>query len=136
MPTPTFKALQPKPNEYQGLEVFNLPPYVNSATYTSDEVTAICPVTGQPDQYTVRIQLTQSGLGIESKSLKLYLQTFRNTGIMAEGLASQICEDIKAKISAQISVLVTQKPRGGISIDAHAYSSPTVNFQMWGTAGR
>ena len=91
---------------------------------TSDEVTAVCPVTGQPDQYTVSITFIVKTKILESKSLKLYFQQFRNTGIFAEGLANRICKDIAECIEPlYCGVEVEQKSRGGITLVARATSS-------------
>src|SRR6266851_9844243 len=67
---------------------------LREVTFTCDEVTALCPVTGQPDQYIVEIKLSILNFSIESKSLKLYLQKYRNQGIFAEQLCQQICIDV------------------------------------------
>jgi 7-cyano-7-deazaguanine reductase len=103
------------------LDVFELSESVQSVTYTSDEVTSICPVTGQPDQYTVEIDLYDSVVGVESKSLKLFLQSFRNEGQFCEAFASTIAHEVHAATLGGARVLVTQKPRGGITIRAHAH---------------
>jgi 7-cyano-7-deazaguanine reductase len=88
-------------------------------TLTSDEVTALCPITGQPDFYTIAITL-RSGYSIESKSLKLYFQTLRDKGIFCEDLAGQIKKDVLALVDCEVSVTVVQKARGGITIKAVA----------------
>ncbi|TVR74410.1 MAG: preQ(1) synthase [Sphaerobacteraceae bacterium] len=106
---------------FQGLDTFPVDPGVQEITMTSDEVTALCPVTGHPDQYTVSILYHPDALAIESKSLKLYFQTFRNQGIFCESFAAQIARDVHEVTQAHdVDVWVTQKPRGGIEIVAHA----------------
>jgi 7-cyano-7-deazaguanine reductase len=88
----------------------------------SDEVTALCPVTGQPDWYTVRVEYTPKGRCVESKSLKLYLHDFRQVGLFGEELAARVLRDFSAACSpASCSVTVTQKPRGGVSLIAQAF---------------
>jgi 7-cyano-7-deazaguanine reductase len=88
---------------------------------SSDEVTALCPVTGHPDQYTVEILYEPKDLALESKSLKLYFQSFRNEGIYCESFAARIAHDVQEALQAElVRVWVTQKPRGGISITAQA----------------
>lgn len=115
-----FKQLGQKGNEFKGLEVFTAPE-IDNTEYTSDEVTAVCPVTGQPDWYTVTIVLSNPSECIESKSLKLYLQSFRNQGIFCEGLAHVIAEYVNDRVSCScVEVTVRQKPRGGVSIKAIA----------------
>jgi 7-cyano-7-deazaguanine reductase len=109
------------------LDPIDLPASVQQVTYTSDEVTAMCPVTGQPDMYVVSITVygaepsntgdTRPLEGIESKSLKLYLQSYRDEGIFAESLADAIAADVVRQISCgSVSVETVQKARGGISI--------------------
>jgi 7-cyano-7-deazaguanine reductase len=104
-------------SEFAGLEIIE----VNciEVTLMSDEVTANCPITGQPDFYTVSITIA-GGHSIESKSLKLYFQSMRNEGMFCENLAGRIKQDINALIDCPVSVIVIQKPRGGISIKATA----------------
>lgn len=112
-----FQALGNK-NEFKGLETFPLKGLLQ-VTMESDEVTAVCPITGQPDQYTVTITYTPDGKGLESKSLKLYFQQFRSEGIFCEQFASRILKDVyKALKPKSIEVTVKQKSRGGISIEA------------------
>jgi 7-cyano-7-deazaguanine reductase len=88
---------------------------------TSDELTAVCPVTGQPDLYVATIEFWPQALCLESKSLKLYLATYRNEGVFCEALAVRIRDDVAAalELSAEdVSVTLTQKARGGITITA------------------
>ena len=97
-------------------------------TYTSDEVTARCPVTKQPDMYVVTIELEDTKAAIESKSLKLYFESRRDLYIMCEAFANVIADDVDKALSAppngypiKITVSVTQKSRGGITITAEAH---------------
>jgi len=88
---------------------------------TSDELTAVCPITGQPDMYTVTIDYAAKGLCLESKSVKLYLARFRNEGAFCEALAVQIRDDaarVLELIPSDVTVTLRQKPRGGITIVA------------------
>lgn len=106
---------------YYGLETFNAPENCVSVRCTSDEVTAVCPVTSQPDWYVVEIEYTPNRLCVESKSLKLYLMTFRNAGHFCEDLSQIIARDIGAAVRPkEVTVVVTQKSRGGISIRAES----------------
>jgi len=119
-------ALAPKREQvseptWRTLEVFDAPGGHVSVAYHSDEVTALCPITGQPDYYTVVIELTEAPRLLESKSLKLYLGSYRQHGGFAEALASQIADDVAAAIDhVEVTVRVVQKPRGGIAIDARS----------------
>jgi 7-cyano-7-deazaguanine reductase len=103
------------------LEVFPAPPHVKKVVLESDEVTSLCPVTGQPDWETVRIEFEPVGFCIESKSLKLYLWSFREEGAFCEELAERIAKDVyDACKPRRTTVTVIQKPRGGVSIEATA----------------
>ena len=104
------------------LEVFPAPPGVKTVVLESDEVTSLCPVTGQPDWETVKIEFAPDRYCIESKSLKLYLWSFRNDGVFCEALAGQIAQDIFDSCQPHwCTVTVSQKPRGGITIVATAH---------------
>lgn len=103
------------------LDVFPLPENIKSVEYESDEVTSTCPITGQPDFYTVSIFIHDTQVGIESKSLKLYLQSFREDGQFCEMFADTIARDVRqATQGGGVEVSVKQKPRGGVSIYARA----------------
>ena len=107
---------------YVGLETFPNPGVV-LVEMTSDELTAVCPITGQPDLYTVEIAYQPGELCLESKSLKLYLAHFRNEGVFAEALAVQIRTDVARALgldASAVTVTLTQKARGGITITATA----------------
>jgi 7-cyano-7-deazaguanine reductase len=107
---------------YAGLETFPNPG-VARVELTSDELAAVCPITGQPDLYTATIEYRAGGLCLESKSLKLYLMTFRNEGHFCEALAVKIRDDVAAALeleAAEVTVTLRQKARGGITIAATA----------------
>jgi len=107
---------------YAGLETF-ANPGVSRVEMTSDELTALCPITGQADLYTVTIEYRPEGLCLESKSLKLYLARFRNEGLFCEALAIRIRDDVAGTLelaSDRARVTLTQKARGGITIVATA----------------
>ncbi|MEO6457057.1 MAG: preQ(1) synthase [Chloroflexia bacterium] len=122
----TFRFLGKDVTEFQGFDTFPTPPNMESVTMTSDEVTSLCPITGQPDWYTVTIHYSprsaeDGGLCLESKSLKLYFQSFRNEGLFCEAFASKVADDIyEALKPLAATVTVVQKPRGGIGITASA----------------
>jgi 7-cyano-7-deazaguanine reductase len=107
---------------YAGLETFPNPG-VETVSMTSDELTAVCPITGQPDFYTATIEYTPAERCLESKSLKLYLSRFRDQGAFCEALAVQIRDEVAAALEleqADVHVTLVQKARGGISITARA----------------
>src|SRR5258706_8408982 len=89
---------------YAGLETFPNPG-VATVELTSDELTAVCPITGQPDMYVVRIAYQPRALCLESKSLKLYLAHFRNEGAFAEALAVQIKTDVAAALELEVGAV-------------------------------
>ncbi len=101
------------------LDTFPAPAGLGAVTMASDELTALCPVTGQPDFYTVTIEYAPGPLCIESKSLKLYLWHFRDQGVFCEQLAADIRNRVVATIRPQAcTVTLVQKARGGITITA------------------
>ena len=107
---------------YAGLETF-ANPGVSHVELSSDELTAVCPVTGQPDLYLVTIEYRPGPLCLESKSLKLYLGRFRNEGHFCEALAVKIRDDVAEALelsTEKVSVTLEQKARGGITITATA----------------
>jgi 7-cyano-7-deazaguanine reductase len=107
---------------YAGLETFPNPG-VSRVEMTSDELAAVCPITGQPDLYTATIEYRPAERCLESKSLKLYLMTFRNDGHFCEALAVKIKADVAQALeldAADVTVTLRQKARGGITIAATA----------------
>jgi len=105
---------------YAGLETF-ANPGVKHVEMTSNELTAVCPVTGQPDLYVATIEYWPGALCIESKSLKLYLSAFRNEARFCEALAVEIRDDAAKTLDLppeKVRVILEQKARGGITITA------------------
>src|SRR5215831_21372286 len=93
-----FVALgSPGSSAYAGLETFPNPG-VAEVELVSDELTAVCPITGQPDLYRVTIGYRPGSVCLESKSLKLYLNSFRNEGAFCEALAVRIRDDVAAAL--------------------------------------
>jgi 7-cyano-7-deazaguanine reductase len=121
--TPDFVALGHSGlDHYAGLESFPNPG-VSHVEMESDELTAVCPITGQPDMYVATIEYSPEGLCLESKSLKLYLMRFRNEGAFCEALAVQIRDDVAGALELahdRVTVTLVQKARGGITITATA----------------
>ena len=86
------------------------------------EFTALCPVTGQPDFGVITIDYVPDRLCLESKSLKLYLFSFRNAGIFHEEAVNRIMDDIvKACRPRKIKVVGRFNARGGIAITVSAH---------------
>ena len=99
------------------VECFPAPPNCTSVTFTTEELSSFCPVTNQPDISTVEIYYEPDQLCVESKSLKLYLWSFRDKAIFAETLASNIGTEILTTAAAKlVRVTLTQRPRGGIEL--------------------
>lgn len=81
------------------------------------EFTSICPVTGQPDFGTIVIDYQPDQYCVESKSLKLYLGTFRMQGEFHESCVNRIANDLVTLLDPfQLTVLGQFTPRGGISL--------------------
>ncbi|HEX4929151.1 MAG TPA: NADPH-dependent 7-cyano-7-deazaguanine reductase QueF [Gaiellaceae bacterium] len=119
--TTEFVALGHAGSEhYAGIETFPSPG-VSHVQLTSDELVAVCPITGQADFYAAAIEYWPGALCIESKSLKLYLATYRNEGVFCEALAVKIRDDVAEALELppdKVRVALTQKARGGITITA------------------
>jgi 7-cyano-7-deazaguanine reductase len=85
------------------------------------EFTSLCPVTGQPDFARIRIRYIPGAKCLESKSLKLYLFSFRNVGMFHEEITNRILEDLVAECAPRwAKVTGMMNPRGGISIEVTA----------------
>lgn len=114
-----FVALgHPGSERYAGLETF-ANPGVSHVEMRSDELTAVCPVTDQPDLYVATVEFWPQALCLESKSLKLYLSRFRNEGHFCEALAVKIRDDVAEALELppdKVRVTLEQKARGGITI--------------------
>lgn len=90
-------------------------------TFDCPEFTSLCPITGQPDYATIRIDYIPKVKMVESKSLKLYLFSFRNHGAFHEDCVNIIMKDlIKLMDPKYIEVTGIFTPRGGISIYPYA----------------
>ena len=80
------------------------------------EFTSVCPKTGQPDFGTLTFTYTPERKCVELKSLKLYLQSFRNEGIFYENVTNAILDDLVAVLQPRRMKLVAAfTPRGGIT---------------------
>lgn len=80
------------------------------------EFTSMCPKTGQPDFGRLTFRYVADSLCVELKSLKLYLQAFRNEGIYYENVTNRILDDLVAVLRPRRMTLVAEfTPRGGIS---------------------
>ena len=85
------------------------------------EFTSVCPITSQPDFGHITIEYVPNESCIESKSLKLYLFSFRNHGSFGETIVNLILDDVVAACSPRrATVRGSFTPRGGISIEVTA----------------
>ena len=115
------KLGKPARKPSKDLDTFPKPKGVNLVRFSSSELTSLCPVTGQPDFSTVVIEYEPDALCIESKSLKLYLWSFRDENHFAESLASNIAHDVAEVIRpVWMKVEIRQAIRGGIQLTAVA----------------
>ncbi len=114
---PKFTALGKPVTQFEKLDA--IPTKCGFIQYHSDQLTSLCPVTGQPDFYEATIDLEADGIGIETKTLKLYLETYRDAAIFCEDLAVKICADLFAVAQPKrCTVTLEQRRRGGIQITA------------------
>lgn len=101
------------------VEVFAAPEGITTVAFSMDELNSMCPVTEQPDLSHVVIEYTPDRWCIESKSLKLYLWGFRDRAVFAEALAAEIAAEVMTTAEPrQVTVTITQRPRGGIEVRA------------------
>jgi 7-cyano-7-deazaguanine reductase len=85
--------------------------------FTTNELTATCPITDQPDFYELKLSYHPKESLIESKALKLYLWGFRDKGIFAEDLAATLLKDLVGTCDpVEMTVDLTQRVRGGLQI--------------------
>ncbi|MBR6896852.1 MAG: NADPH-dependent 7-cyano-7-deazaguanine reductase QueF [Lachnospiraceae bacterium] len=116
------EVLQTFINKHPGRDYF--------VKFNCPEFTSLCPITGQPDFATIYISYVPDVKMVESKSLKLYLFSFRNRGDFHEDCVNIIMDDlIKLMDPKYIEVWGKFTPRGGISIDPYCnYGRPGT---MW-----
>jgi 7-cyano-7-deazaguanine reductase len=115
-----------EPGEFRDtLEVFENPS--RSRDYMIEhhcpEFTSVCPKTGQPDFGTIIFTYVPDQWCVELKSLKMYLQRFRNEGIFYEAVTNRIMDDFLAVVKPRSATVESQwTPRGGL------HSNITVRF--------
>ncbi len=92
-----------------------------SVSFTIPEFTCVCPMTGQPDFATLRITYTPDAHLIELKSLKLYINAYRNIGIFHEFVTNKILDDLVAACQPQqMAIEGDFNVRGGIKTVVNA----------------
>lgn len=99
--------------------------------FNCPEFTSLCPITGQPDFATIYISYIPAEKMVESKSLKLYLFSFRNHGDFHEDCVNKIMKDlVKLMNPRYIEVWGKFTPRGGISIDPYCnWGRPETKYE-------
>lgn len=99
--------------------------------FNCPEFTSLCPITGQPDFANIIISYVPGERMVESKSLKLYLFSFRNHGDFHEDVVNIIMKDlIKLMDPKYIEVWGKFLPRGGLSIDPYCnYGKPGTKWE-------
>jgi 7-cyano-7-deazaguanine reductase len=105
---PSRDLLETFPNQFPGRDYL--------IEHVCPEFTSVCPKTGQPDFATLTFRYVPDATCVELKSLKVYLQSFRNAGIFYENVTNRILDDLVAVLAPRRMTLVAQfTPRGGIS---------------------
>ncbi len=85
--------------------------------FSTNELTAVCPITGQPDFYELKLSYHPRRQLLESKAMKLYLWGFRDRGMFAEDMAATLLKDFVAACApVEMTVDLTQQVRGGLKI--------------------
>lgn len=99
--------------------------------FNCPEFTSLCPITGQPDFAEIKIMYIPAERMVESKSLKLYLFSFRNNGDFHEDCVNIIMKDLVRLMNPKyIEVVGLFTPRGGISIYPYAnYGKPGTKYE-------
>jgi len=114
--TPSASQLETFPNQYPQRDYL--------VTIRCPEFTSVCPKTGQPDFGVLTFSYIPDAVIVELKSLKVYLQTYRNIGVFYEVVVNRILDDFVEAVSPRRLTLVAEfTPRGGIT------STLTVNYE-------
>jgi 7-cyano-7-deazaguanine reductase len=106
--TPSADQLETFANQYPGRDY--------TIEIACPEFTSVCPKTGQPDFGTITFRYTPAERCVELKSLKLYLQRYRNQGVFYETLVNRLLDDFVAACKpVRCRVVGAFTPRGGIT---------------------
>lgn len=97
-----------------------------AVTHIAPEFTSLCPKTGQPDFATITVEYIPDKLCVELKSLKFYLNSYRNDGIFFESVTNQILDDLVSVTKPRCMLITAEfNVRGGISSVIEAeYENP------------
>ena len=125
---PKAKTLETFPNRYPERDYW--------IRFDCEDFTSLCPITGQPDFAKLRIEYVPDKRCIETKSLKFYLASFRNTRSFNEEISNRILEDIVTVCAPRrLRVHGQFAARGGISVTvdaSHPDEEPTVRHSLNG----
>ena len=118
---PDEAKLETFPNKYPSRDYL--------VEFDCPEFTSLCPVTGQPDFAAINIAYMPDERCLESKALKFYLFSFRNTGMFHEEIVNRILDDVVLVCKPRWArVIGVMNPRGGISIRTTAeYTQPELD---------
>ena len=106
-PAPSHKEIEVVKNQYSDRDYL--------VKISISEFTCVCPRTGHPDYAIIEINYIPDALIVELKSLKLYLQGFRNMGIFHEAVTNKIIDDFRLACKPRkVDVVGRFNPRGGI----------------------
>jgi len=112
-PSKPVRRLEAFPNSY--------PKRDTTITFHCSEFTCLCPITGQPDFATLEISYIPNRLVLESKSLKLYLWTYRDVGIFHENVVNELLDALHTFLKPRwMRVNGNFNVRGGIDIECSA----------------
>ena len=108
------------------------PQYDYFVKFNCPEFTSVCPITGQPDFGNITISYVPDERLVESKSLKLYMFSFRNQGDFHEDVVNRVMKDLIALLDPKyIEVWGRFLPRGGISIDPYCnWGKPDTKWEQ------
>ncbi len=116
-PSPAAAVLERVPNPH--------PRRLYLARFTAPEFTALCPITGQPDFAHLVIDYVPGRWLVESKSLKLFLASFRNHGAFHEDCTLTVAERLVQRLAPRwLRIGGYWYPRGGMPIDVFYQSGP------------
>ena len=103
-------------------------------TLETEEFTCVCPMTGQPDFATIKVEYVPDQKVVESKSFKLYLWSYRNEGAFHEHVVNTILDDLTKVLDPHwCRVTGAFNIRGGIGItvEAETVKTPAAKLAMW-----
>ncbi len=120
MPRSPISLLETFPNPHSNRDY--------TIQHVAPEFTSVCPKTGQPDFGTITLTYIPAKLCVELKSYKMYLQSFRNTGIFYEDITNRILDDLVKTLKPRSMTITTEwTPRGGLHSIITASYPPSKN---------